>query len=196
MDRLGPLGDPYVAQNRAALLRHAEHVEHADALALEMCGHAEQRADGDDPGAADTCDEDSVWLVERRRGGFGKFRQAVFVAIAGAALLEAAALDRDKAGAEPLEAGEILIAARLVDCSLAAELGLDRSYRQAVRRGRTVAAAFADEVVDDHAARRVGEAPALAPPALFGGAGLVVDDGGDAGEFTQIALHRVEVVAV
>ncbi len=33
-----------------------------------MRGHAEQRADGDDAGAADAGDEDVVGAVERRRG--------------------------------------------------------------------------------------------------------------------------------
>ena len=43
---------------------------------------------------------------------------------------------------------------------------------------------------------RVGKAAALAAAALLGGAGLVVDDRGDAGDLAQLALHRVELVAV
>ena len=35
-----------------------------DALALEVRGHAEQRADGDDAGAADAGDQDAVGLGE------------------------------------------------------------------------------------------------------------------------------------
>ena len=42
----------------------------------------------------------------------------------------------------------------------------------------------------------IGERAALAPAALFGGAGLVVDEHRDAGDLAQLALHRVEVVAV
>ena len=37
------------------------------ALALDMRGHAEQRADGDDAGAADAGDQDVVGAVERRQ---------------------------------------------------------------------------------------------------------------------------------
>ena len=59
-----------------------------------------------------------------------------------------------------------------------------------------VAAAFAHRVVDEHALRRVGERAALAPAALLGGAGLVVDQRGDAVDFAQLALHGVELVAV
>src|SRR6185437_15587519 len=114
----------------------------------------------------------------------------------GAALFQAAALDRDKARTEAVEAGEILVAARLVYGPLAAELGLDRDHRDAVRRNRAIAAAFADEVVDDDAAGRVGKASALAPAALFGGAGLVVDDRADPRGLAQLALHRIEVVAM
>src|SRR6185437_3600651 len=115
---------------------------------------------------------------------------------AGLALPEAAALDGDKAWAEALEAREILVAARLVDRPLAPELGLHRHHRQAVRLGRAVAAAFADEVVDADAAGRVRETAALPAAALLGGAGLVVDDRGDAGQLAQLALHVVELVAV
>src|SRR5258708_39150542 len=121
-----------MTQDRAALLGHADLVEHGDALALEMRGHADKGADRDDPGAADPGDEDAVGLVERGQGGLGEGREALFAAVAGAALLEAAALDGHKARAEALEAGEILVSARLVDDTLAAELGLDRCHRQAI----------------------------------------------------------------
>ena len=49
-----------MALHRAALLREARHVEHADALAFEMRGHAKKRADGDDASAADAGDDDVV----------------------------------------------------------------------------------------------------------------------------------------
>ena len=45
--------DLHVAEHGAALLRHACHVDEAAALALDMRGHAEYRADGDDARAAD-----------------------------------------------------------------------------------------------------------------------------------------------
>ena len=59
-----------------------------------------------------------------------------------------------------------------------------------------VAAAFADQLVDDHALARVGELAALAAAALLGGAGLVVDQDRDARRLAQLALHGVELVAV
>ena len=65
VDVLRPLGDAHVAVDRAALLREARHVEHADALALEMGRHAEDAADGDDAGAADAGDDDVVGLPDR-----------------------------------------------------------------------------------------------------------------------------------
>src|SRR6266550_602749 len=70
--------------------------------------------------------------------------QPFFAELAGLALAQRPALDRHKARAEAFEAGVILVAARLIDRALAAELGLDRHDRQAVRCGRTIAAAFAD----------------------------------------------------
>ena len=55
-DVCGVRGKPDVAQHRAALLREAGHVEDHGGLALDMGGHAEQRADGQHAGAADAGD--------------------------------------------------------------------------------------------------------------------------------------------
>ena len=61
---------------RAALLRHAEQVEHGGALAFDMRGHAHEGADGDDAGAADAGDQDAVGLVgDRRQDGQRRQRQ-------------------------------------------------------------------------------------------------------------------------
>src|SRR5260221_122507 len=75
---------------------------------------------------------------------------------------------RDEAGAETLDAGIILVARGLIDRALAAELGLARDDRQAVRLHAAIAATLADAGVDEQAARRVGIGGALAPAALFG----------------------------
>jgi hypothetical protein len=56
----------------AALLRQAGHVEHGDALAVEVGGHADQGADGDHAGAADAGDEDAVGLGEARGSRLGQ----------------------------------------------------------------------------------------------------------------------------
>ena len=73
------------------------------------------------------------------------------------ALPQAAADDADEARAEPVGAGVVLVAARLVDLALAAELGLERHDGDAVRLHRAVAAAFADAFVDEEAPRRVDQ---------------------------------------
>ena len=56
-----------MAQHRAALLREARHVEDHAGLALDMGGHAEQRADGEHAGAADSGHRDVERLVQRCR---------------------------------------------------------------------------------------------------------------------------------
>src|SRR6516225_2517640 len=84
----------------------------------------------------------------------------------------------------------------LVDAALAAELGLDRDDGEAIRGGRAIAAALADELVDDDAPRRRRELAALAFAALLGGACLVVDQHRDAWNVAELPLHRVELVAV
>ena len=61
---LGLLRDAQVGGHGAALLRQAGLVEHGRALAFQMRGHADQRADRDDAGAADAGDEDVPGLRE------------------------------------------------------------------------------------------------------------------------------------
>ena len=73
---LGRGADADMADHRAALLRHAELVEHGDALALDVRGHAHDGADGDDAGAADAGDQHAVGLVgHRRQDGRGRQRR-------------------------------------------------------------------------------------------------------------------------
>src|SRR6201996_643095 len=102
----------------------------------------------------------------------------------------------DEARAKPFDAGIILVAVGLIDLALAAEFGVERLHRDAVGGLRAVAAAFADQVVDEDALGRIGIEPALAAAALFGGAGLVVDQDRQAFHLAQIALHGVHVAAV
>ena len=65
----GRARDLDVAEHRAALLRQAGHVDGAAALALEMGGHGEDRADRHDAGAADAGDEDARRAARRSRAG-------------------------------------------------------------------------------------------------------------------------------
>ena len=63
---LGRVGDADMAVNGAAFLREAGHVDDADTLAFEMRCHADDRADRDNAGAADTGDDDSVRMIDQR----------------------------------------------------------------------------------------------------------------------------------
>src|SRR5690606_17217745 len=164
-------------RHRAALLRHASHVEGGAALAFQMRGHGEDGADGDDAGAADAGDEHvpRPGERERRRLGDRPLGNSARIDVLRPARLHA--LDGDEGRAEALDAGKVLVARRLVDAALAAELGLDRGDGEAVRLLRAVAAALADQLVDDDAALDARLRVALAAAALLRGAGLVVDDG-------------------
>src|SRR5262249_49698277 len=64
VDILRALGNAHMTEDRASLLREAGHVDHSNALAFEMGGHAEDAADGDDAGAADTGDDDVVGFCD------------------------------------------------------------------------------------------------------------------------------------
>ena len=174
VDVLGLFGEADVAEHRAALLREPGHVEHADAAALEMRGHAQDAADGDDAGAADAGDDDVVGLRDRRQLRIRQHRQVMIGGDAGA-LFQLGAMHGDEGRAEALDAGKILVAARLVDGALAAPFGLQRLHRHAVRLHAAIAAAFADQLVDDDALVGIGESVALAAAALFRRAGLIVD---------------------
>src|SRR5579883_1636120 len=192
--------DADMADDGAALLRHAELIEHRGALALDVRGHAHDGADGDDTGAADARDQHAVGLLDRRQDrscrqrSFG--RALGCLRDRGLAFAQAAAFDRHEAGAEAVEAGIVLVAGRLVDRALGAELGLYGRHRQAVRGDRAVAAALADRLVDEHAPVGIGIGAALAAATLLGGAGLIVDQHRYALVLAQRALDLVELVAV
>ena len=188
----GALGDAAVDRDGAALLREASHLHLADALALEVRGHGDQRTDGDDAGAADAGDDDVVGADDRREL---RRRQVGERELGAGGLADAGAFEGDEARAEPVQAGEVLVAGGLVDHALAAELGLERQDRDAVRLDAAVAAAFADVGVDEDAAVGVGELAALAAAALLGGAGLDVDDRRDALRLLHLALDEVELGA-
>ena len=197
VDGLGTVGDLDVAPGGAALLRQAGRVLGDHALALQVGRHAQQRADGDHARAADAGHDDAPGLLGHRQHGLrdgGQHGQVALFLLLG--LLELAAFDGDEAGAKALHAGVVLVAGVLVDAALAAELGLHRLDRQAVGLHRAVAAAFADQFVDDHGLVGRGQRAAFAAAALFGGAGLVVDDGRAALEGAELALDAVQFVAV
>src|SRR5258708_19800967 len=100
-------------------------------------------------------------------------------------------MDRDKTRTKSLDAGIVLVAVRLVDLPLAAEFGVERLHRNAIRGLRAIAAAFADAVVDEDALRRIRIQSPLAAAALFGGASLDVDQNGKPLEVSQLALNLI-----
>ncbi|MNX87618.1 hypothetical protein D3C86_1195500 [compost metagenome] len=187
VEALRHVGQAHEGQHRAAFLGEAHEVEHAGRLEFQVGGHGDQRADGDHAGAADAGDQQVIGRVphvgRRTRQVVQQFGQGALASLGlqGAdALAHAAALDRDEARAEAVDAGVVLVARRLVELALAAQFGLQRHQRQAVGGHAAVAAAFAYGLVDEQAAIRVGEFALLAAAALLGGAGLFVDQYGDA----------------
>src|SRR5258708_6026540 len=105
-------------------------------------------------------------------------------------------MDRDKTRTKSLDAGIVLVAVRLVDLPFAAEFGVERLHRNAIRGLRAIAAAFTDEVVDEDALRRIRIKSPLAAAAFFGGAGLIVDQNGQALDVAQFALNSVQFPAM
>ena len=188
-------GQPDVAQHGAALLRQPRHIEDHAGLALDMRGHAEQRADGEHAGAADAADSDVIGPLQR--GPRQRFGQIADIAQVGRrAPAQLAAVDGDKGRAKAFQAGIVLVAGRLVDGALASQFGLQRLHRDAVRLHRTIAAAFAHGRIDDHAASRILHRSSFAAAAFFGSTGLDEYDCGRALYLAQRSHDRVELVAM
>ncbi|KFB68297.1 MAG: hypothetical protein CAPSK01_002150 [Candidatus Accumulibacter vicinus] len=112
MQVLGSVGDAQVRKDGAEFLRQAGHVENRDTLAVEVRGHAEQRAESDDAGTADAGDQDVEGVARVGEYGVGKVGksrgksagrsagQAAIVAGDGAAGAQPAAFDADETRAE------------------------------------------------------------------------------------------------
>ncbi|MNN02021.1 hypothetical protein D3C81_1146580 [compost metagenome] len=81
-----------------------------------------------------------------------------------------------KTGAEAFDAGIVLVARRLIDRTLAPELGFQRLDRDAIGFYPAIAAPFTNQVVDHHPFQWVGERAAFAPAPLFSPARLIVDE--------------------
>src|SRR6204780_5365241 len=82
------------------------------------------------------------------------------------------------------------------DGPLPAPRGLQRLHRHAFRLHPAIAAAFADEFIDNDALFGVGISVALAAAALFGGACLVVDQHSNFRYFRKLFLHLNQFVAM
>src|SRR5262249_30932292 len=177
----------------AALLTESGLVEAADVLAVEQRRGAEDLVDGHDAGAADAHHE-HVGGTRHLQGGLGQ--RAVDderLAFPGSPL--ALGNDRQERRAIAAQARVVLVAGRLVNLRLASDLRIHRLHRQTVGLGATVATTLADRLIDIDAQGGVLELAPLAQAPLFGGAALIVDQHGDAGNGPQQALRLVEAVA-
>ena len=183
-DVVGALGDAAVDVDRPALLREAGHLHHARALAVEMGGHGEDRADGDDAGAADAGDDDVVGAVDRGQRRVRAGRQMSSAAVADLRIFAPSSVTKD--GQKPLRQEKSLLQE---DWSMA------RLRPNSVSTG-TIETQFdctpqspqpsQTSVLMNTRWSGSGKLAALAAAALFGGAGLDVDDGRDARDLCGI----------
>src|SRR5262249_24123517 len=148
--------------------------------ALDMRRRAEDLRDGDDAGSTNASDDDPEGAVDRRKLRLRQRRQFAGLGRHPRAALQLGAVHGHEGRAEAFDAAKILVAARLRDLALAPEFGLQRLHRHTVRLYAAIAAALADELVDDHALVGIREFAALAATALLGGAGLVINQRRDA----------------
>src|SRR5208337_2308052 len=188
LDALG--GNPQVRIDAAAFLGEPDLIHDAHLPVLKMARHATDSGKRGDAQPADAGHEDvvAVWAHGWQRG----VRQLALLVRDRRPTLRLAAVDRDEARAKSLNAGEILVASRLIDLALSPEFRLKRLYGETVGGAGTVAATFANTCVNNGPGRRLFQQAALAAAAFFGRANLIVDDNADAGRTAQLALHRVQ----
>src|SRR5579883_3241887 len=105
-------------------------------------------------------------------------------------------MNRDQGWAETIETRIILVAARLIDHPLAAELGFERLHRDAVRFNPAIPTALADEFIDEDPLWRIRQFLLFAAAAFFCRAGLIVNQHRNAGRCRELALHMIEFMAV
>ena len=191
-----------MAPGGAAFLRQATCVLGDDAFAFDVRRHAQQLADRDDARTAHARDHQAPYTVMRllqieyRRHRQTGSRTAARGLRQTFLFTQCATLHSDKAGAKTFDARNVFITRALVDAPFAAQLGFQWLHTHAIALHAAVAAAFADQFVNHHARGRVHQGAAFAAAALFGGAGLVVNNDGGAFDFAHHALHRVQAVAV
>ena len=157
-----------VRHDGAGLLRQAGLVDALDGVPGGQGGVGEQPVGGDDAGAADAGRVDAVAAVDGGDGGSGSSpagsagRSAPAPAPARRTRWGVVGDDGQERRAVALQAGEVLVAGRLVDLAALAELGLDGQHGEAVADPRAVAAALAHRLVDHDPLRRLVELAPLA----------------------------------
>src|SRR5688572_1806478 len=178
----------------AALLAQARLVQPAHVLAVQERGGGQDLVDRDHARAAYAHHEDGAGAGDLQ----GRLGQRMLDLVQPALLLAGRAErdDGEEGRAVTVQARVILVARRLVDLGLAAELRVDRLHGQAVGLHPAVTAALAHRLVDEYAQGRIGQLAALAQAALLRRATLIVDEHGDARCVAQQHLGVHELVPV
>ena len=183
-------------------MRKAHEVEHAGAFALQVRSHGNHRPDGDHARAAHAGDQQVVGRLPVVCAGAGQGGHTGLEGLQrrsferASAFAQTRAAHADEAGAKPLGAAVVFVAAALVNAALAPQCGGVGLHGHAVALHGAVAAAFAHGFVDEQALFGVGQAAFFAAAAFFCGAGLFVDQHGHAVHFAQAPLHGIEFAAV
>src|SRR6516165_4711785 len=105
-----------MAAHRSSLLRKARHVDRAEALSFQVRSLAEHGRKRHHSGAAYSGDEYGIGLIEAWQRRFGQARQHIGNAAVAdeLPLLHLGPVHRDETRAKAIEAGEILVAGRLI----------------------------------------------------------------------------------
>src|SRR2546423_5273082 len=119
--------------HRAVLLREPRHVEYRYSETFDVGRHSEDLADRDDAGAPHAREKYRIIACEL---GNLRHRKVRKIDVADAVLLglsQRSSIHGHKARTKAVDATEVLVAGTLIDLALAAEFGLERFDRHAVR---------------------------------------------------------------
>ena len=184
-----------VADDWASLLRQTRLVEATYVEASQHCRGPENLADGDDTGATDARHPNREVIEvgdNRRRCGNGWGSLTCNLLAAGRPVVDR---HRHERWAIALHAREIEVARVLVDACLTPVRRVDWLHRQTVALVATIAAAFADALVNHDAERWRIDDVALAVASQLCGAPLIVNQHGAAGHVRQMFLRFDQTTA-
>ena len=199
LQAISGFSDTHVCHHRTILLREARQVQRGNTAAIQMRGHGKDRANGDNARAANARHQQASGTFNHRQVWLCQYliTYALHLTLHRCGrLLRLRAVNGYEAGAEPLNAGEILVAAGLVDLPFAAQRRFQRLDGKTARLLTAITAAFTNVRVDVGADLRIFPLATFAQAAAFCGAGLIINQHRYALYLAQIPLHRFQLSSV
>ena len=161
-----------MASYRPAFLCQAGHIDNPAPFALQMGSHTQQCSNGHYPCSADPCQNNTHRLGKRKDSW--RNRQVCFQLL-GFRFSQLAALDANKAGAEPLDTGKILVTGRLINLAFTPQFCFQRQNSHTIGLHPAITAPLTHLRIYIDPLIRVNHFAPLAPTPFFRSAGLIIN---------------------